>query len=375
MRRLLAFALFLVALPLISMGGATEAAQSPCTGVQGIDISNYQPGADLNQAAANGVQAVYVEEGDGSFISPTFSQQTTNARIAGLPWGAYWFAEPNSNPASAQLYALSFVLHGGASGILPPALDTEVSNGLSSQQVAAFDEAWIAAVNSLSHRPVVVYTGEYPWASYLSAYPLWVAAYPQSGIVNSACGLPLPALSPWVGWQYTGSGSVPGVGLTDRDVFEPAWFANFTGYQGGAIGPGAIGPAVLKLQQELHVPQTGVYDDATTQAVAKLQVLLGVPSDGTWGPVTEGALLRLLAHVPRPHGTLRAGQHGHGRIATLQTALNATGAHLKVTDWYGTPTVEAVAKFKGACHLGHNGRVFGAKARTCLNFVLTAKGK
>jgi len=60
-----------------------------------------------------------------------------------------------------------------------------------------------------------------------------------------------------------------------------------------ALQPGSTGIEVSKLQKALGIPQTGVYDDATTQAVKALQEKLGVDNSsgpGYYGPRTMAAL-------------------------------------------------------------------------------------
>lgn len=59
------------------------------------------------------------------------------------------------------------------------------------------------------------------------------------------------------------------------------------------LEPGMTGPQVSQLQAYLGVPQTGVYDDATTRAVLVLQERNGVENStgpGYWGPRTRAAL-------------------------------------------------------------------------------------
>ena len=383
--------------PVVTMGDVQEAdaAQTSCGyWLNGVDLSNYQPSVNFPVLAKN-VAFTYLEEGDGSWSSPVFSSQTAGSSAAGLPWGAYLFAEPSTNLSTATNDAFTFVAHGGASGVLPPVLDTETSNGLSASQVVAWDSVWINEVQNLTHRPVMIYTGAYPWAySTLNAYPLWIAAYPSGySPVQSACGLSQPSTfgwSSWLGWQFTSSASVAGVpGLVDKDVFDPTFFETYVGATiapGGVVyGPGSIGPAVTSISKildgaGLYSGTTSTYDTSLYTAVQAWQVKLGLTPDGSWGPSTATkttALLSLLAHTLHlPQPPLHAGNHGWD-VHRLQLALKALGYKVPTHGFYLASTVAAVAKFNNTCPGTHGwpGKAWHTHQNNCLAFYLGLKHK
>jgi hypothetical protein len=77
--------------------------------------------------------------------------------------------------------------------------------------------AWCEAVEAVTHRPCAVYTGNYVdsgriWRdlkvrhSYFGDRPMILAAY-----VTETRARTLTAGFPWHGWQYTSSGTVPGI--------------------------------------------------------------------------------------------------------------------------------------------------------------------
>ena len=402
----IACAAFFALMPLATLGdvATADAAQVSCGyWLNGVDVSNYQPLINWGQVS-HSVAAAYIEEGDGSWSSPTFASQKAGAAGAGLPWGAYFFAEPSTNVTTATNDAFTFVAHGGASGVLPPVLDTETSNGLSSAQVAAWDSVWIAEVQSLSHRPVMIYTGAYPWAySSLNAFPLWIAAYPAGYTpVQSACGLPLPSTfgwPSWEGWQFTSSATIPGIsGNVDKSVFEPSFFETFVGATvtpGGVVyGPGSIGPAVTVIQKMMtsaglyHGPMDGNYSNDLYVAVQTWQTHLGEVPDGFWGPATATATSSMLAylagivHLPTP--TVGAGQHGTN-VWKLQNALNVARAGSKKALWPKAPThgfylagtVAAVKAFDNICPgvKGWPGLHWVARDNACLRYVLAVEHK
>ena len=401
MRRFLSLAsvwlssvLILALAPILTSEAPSAAAvQSPCTSWLHIaDISNWNTGTDY-KALSTQVAGLYVEQGDGTWVSPVFASETAGAQAAGIPTGAYQFAEPSASPEQT---AVGFVWTGGAAGTLPPVLDLEVSGGLSDAAVVDWAIRWINTVENLSHRVPTVYTGAgYGWAydSRLRAYPLWIAAYPlgYQGVDN-VCSIALPATAAWSGfslWQYTSVGRPAGTTSdTDLSVVEPSWWSLYTGASGGAggviYGPGSIGPKVTQIQKIVGAPQTGTYDAATEAKVQTWQVALNVsPADGVWGPTTEQATNAFLALVaklskqtPIP-ASAKFGQHG-ANITTLRNALVA--AHFKIvkpkTDWYGKRVVPAVQALKHVCKLKpYNGRKFGPAAINCLTFLLRLEGK
>jgi GH25 family lysozyme M1 (1,4-beta-N-acetylmuramidase) len=105
-------------------------------------------------------------------------------------------------------------------------LDIEVTDGKTSSQVRSWIVSFINRIKTRTGRPGIIYTGFYFWrdsagnGSNLNC-PLWLAAY----VSNPANYVPA-AWSTWSFWQYTSSGTCPGVsGNVDRD----AWNGSLTG--------------------------------------------------------------------------------------------------------------------------------------------------
>jgi len=55
-------------------------------------------------------------------------------------------------------------------------------------------------------------------------------------------------------------------------------------YTNGTIGPGSSGQPVKDLQKQLGIPETGVWDKATSDKVIATQKEIGTNPDGKWGP-------------------------------------------------------------------------------------------
>lgn len=185
----------------------TPSAGSP---VDGIDVSDYQGSIDFSQVAASGVRFVFAAADDGTLSRLQYANYKKGAESAGLAFGAYQFFEPNQDPvAQAERFLADAAL---GSGNLLPVLDVEPSGELPAPSALKQDlSKWLQIVqDSLAVRPLI-YTGKSLWDPNVEAglaaagYPLWVASWTA----------PPPNLptewSNWAFWQYSASGSVPGI--------------------------------------------------------------------------------------------------------------------------------------------------------------------
>ena len=97
-------------------------------GLQGLDVSGYQPGIDWNAVKANGASFAYIKATESTtYQSPEFGNQYTGSYNVGIIRGAYHFATPDTSSGATQ--ADYFADHGGgwsADGLtLPGMLDIE----------------------------------------------------------------------------------------------------------------------------------------------------------------------------------------------------------------------------------------------------------
>jgi lysozyme len=109
-----------------------------------------------------------------------------------------------------------------APGDLPPALDVEVSGEQSPSAIEAVVQQWLDVVQRNLGRTPVIYTSASFWNTALGGTdafannPLWVAHYTSNPSPNIPSGF-----SDHVFWQYSKSGSVPGIaGDVDMDWFK-----------------------------------------------------------------------------------------------------------------------------------------------------------
>ena len=97
-------------------------------GIQGLDVSGYQPTVNWATQYSMGARFAYVKASEGlSYRSPTFASQYSGAQAAGLLRGAYHFALPSISTGAAQ--ADYFINSGGGwspdGKTMPPLLDIE----------------------------------------------------------------------------------------------------------------------------------------------------------------------------------------------------------------------------------------------------------
>jgi GH25 family lysozyme M1 (1,4-beta-N-acetylmuramidase) len=226
-----------------STGRATPAAAVPLAGLdvakfQHPVTSQYPNGTPINwpQVAAAGYRFAAVKGTEGDYyVNPWAVTDLAGAKAAGLDAAPYHFAIPNvsSGPQQAQ-YAVEHSGYAPGAQTLPLMLDIEYDPyassdgtnecyGLSPAQMTTWIAAFVAPARSLTGQYPIIYTTADWWdactrsSTAFGADPMWVAAYRPSHP-------PLPAgWTTWSYWQYTSSGTVPGVdspGRTDLDSFS-----------------------------------------------------------------------------------------------------------------------------------------------------------
>jgi lysozyme len=178
---------------------ATEQSYLP-----GIDVSHYQGAVDWPAVAASGVRFAFVKATDGvEDIDPRFAHNWASAKDAGILRGAYHFFRPCRDARRQAAHFLSVVAMDDMA--LPPALDVEVTDGLSPPALQAGIRTWLENVQAAVGCAPIVYTDPSFWrdnvAADFSAYHLWLACYAAHPEVPAAW----PA---WTFWQHTDAGSM-----------------------------------------------------------------------------------------------------------------------------------------------------------------------
>lgn len=187
--------------------------------LKGIDISNWQGYVDFAKVKQSGVQVVYIKATEGTYYTDKYLNSNYNgAKAQGLSIGFYHFFRPvnEANTLAQAQYFVNAVKDKTFDCRL--ALDIEVTGNLSRDYLSKLADMFMQEVKRLSGKETVLYTYTYfaksNLNSSLSKYPLWIAHYGvttpgDNGIWNT-----------WVGFQYSSTGSVPGVnGNCDMNVF------------------------------------------------------------------------------------------------------------------------------------------------------------
>ncbi|MFC7219028.1 GH25 family lysozyme [Streptomyces polyrhachis] len=201
-------------------------------GVQGIDVSHWQGAINWNSVRGSGIQFAWTKATEGtSYKDSRFSANYSGAYYAGVIRGAYHFARPNSSSGATQ--ANFFASNGGAWSrdnlTLPGVLDIEnnpsgaMCYGLSQTSMRSWILDFYNTYKARTTRDVVIYTSPSwwntctgGWSGMATRSPLWVAHWTSNHTPTKPTGF-----TAWTVWQYTSSGSVPGVaGNVDRDKFN-----------------------------------------------------------------------------------------------------------------------------------------------------------
>jgi lysozyme len=261
-----------------------EDAMTVCAGpnvVKGIDVSYYQGTIDWGAVSGAGWRFAITRINDGSFMDPKFDENWAGIKNAGMIRGAYQFFRPGNDAAEQAQVVIDKVGQLGP-GDLPVTIDVEATDGQSPTTIANKITTWMELVEAGTGKKPIIYTGKYFWqdnvqSGAFSDYPLWHAQYPNACLPPNdpppACGCANIAdqWATWTIWQYTSTGSIPGIGTNvDKNVFmgtedDLIAFANQGGY----------GATVVSVE----APSTVLAGEAFTAKIT-VQNSGGMPWDG-----------------------------------------------------------------------------------------------
>jgi MYXO-CTERM domain-containing protein len=188
--------------------------------VQGIDVSSWQGSISWSSVKSSGRAWAYARLSDGTgYVDPTFAKNWPAMKAAGVLRGAYQFFEPGQS-ATAQANLVVAKIGKLGAGDLPAMIDVEATGGQSASTISAAIGTWLSIVEKGTGKKPIIYTGKYFWQDHVAdttkyaGYQLWLAAY-VSGCPNTPS-----AWNDWKIWQYTSTGSIPGIsGNVDHDVW------------------------------------------------------------------------------------------------------------------------------------------------------------
>lgn len=223
---------------------ATTLSSAPAgagTRALGIDVSRFQKTIDWPSVAGAGIRFAFVQASRGSGADctvkpeqcgadPYFVANRLAAETVGIRVGAYHRAFASGGTvADARADAVAesdvFLAAVGAlqAGELVPVIDVETPfTGMTSTTLRAWVRLFVKRTTKRLGRKPMIYTNASSWAATgntrefaKAKYPLWIAEYGVSR--------PTVPAGNWAGrgysvWQYTSSGSVPGIsGHVDMD--------------------------------------------------------------------------------------------------------------------------------------------------------------
>jgi lysozyme len=232
----LALALALCATLIAAASPASAGTKAP-----GIDVSRFQGTIDWPTVAASGIRFAFVQAARGNGLDctvkpadcgadPFYAINYANAKAAGIRVGPYHRAfASGATLAEARADAISeadvYLATVGtiSPGDLLPVLDVESPfTGLTPKRLRTWVRVWLKRVRARLGVKPMIYTNATSWGATgdtrefaKARYPLWVAEW---GVSKPS----VPAGN-WAGrgfrvWQYTSSGTVPGIsGRVDLD--------------------------------------------------------------------------------------------------------------------------------------------------------------
>jgi lysozyme len=189
---------------------------------QGIDVSHHQGIIDWAKVKASGkVDFAFVKATEGiGYVDPQFKHNAAGVNAIGIPVGYYHYAHPETNKALDEARVFVEATKGQLSQ-LPYVLDLE------GNEAAAIDRAilslwaytFMKEVKRLTNSNVMLYTGAYfardQLNNILAEFPLWVAHY------GAAIPLSNTTWKDWTVFQYSSTGSVPGInGNVDMNEYH-----------------------------------------------------------------------------------------------------------------------------------------------------------
>lgn len=181
--------------------------------LKGIDVSEHQGAIDWSQVKASGAQFTMIRGGYGqNNVDKYFHANAKGATAAGIPIGMYWFSYAYNVDMARNEAKYAVALAKQYNVTWPIAFDLEydtvsyaakngvtITKSMATQMAKAFCEEIKAAGYNTMNYTNPDYLNRYFDQSQLP-YDVWLAQYASQ-----------PSISDMSIWQYSSSGSVPGI--------------------------------------------------------------------------------------------------------------------------------------------------------------------
>ena len=181
--------------------------------VRGIDVSSHNGMMNLDAAARDGVEFIWIKASEGAdFRAANFALNYQKAQHAGLKTGAYHFFRFNRGGVEQALNLLRVV--SGRRLELGIAVDVEEHGNprTDTDSVLQRLQTMTEYLNLRGYR-VTFYTNKDGYAKYLSEYfrgfPMWICSFTDDSVGDD-----------WAFWQYDHHAKVKGIqGDVDMNAF------------------------------------------------------------------------------------------------------------------------------------------------------------
>jgi len=199
---------------------------------KGIDISQFNGDIDWKKVVDSGIEAVIIRVGGrygssegGIYPDKRRDENLKNAIAAGLSVGVYFYSQAVTVDEGIEEAKFCLDAVKGYDIDLPIIIDYEwepgyrLANGGTSEQRTEVVKAFCKTCTSAGYR-AGIYASDYCFKDYLipdqiyGKYYIWIAHWTQAELPGIAY------FGPFDGWQYSSTGSVPGIyGNVDMDYF------------------------------------------------------------------------------------------------------------------------------------------------------------
>jgi GH25 family lysozyme M1 (1,4-beta-N-acetylmuramidase) len=197
---------------------------------EGIDVSHWQGAIDWAKVKAAGKTFAIAKATEGiNFKDDRYDRNKVAAMGQGIKFGAYHFARPENNAVTEADWFIDNA--GYEHGMIIPTLDLERTGGLGPTALTNWVKAWLQRVDQRLGVKPMIYMSPSFWRSNLND-SRWFADNGYAILWVAHWGVTSPSIPgsnwggrSWTFWQYTSSGTVPGIaGRVDLNRYR---FASF----------------------------------------------------------------------------------------------------------------------------------------------------
>lgn len=191
--------------------------------VEGIDVSKWQSTINWTSVRNAGKQFAFIKATEASsIVDPNWATNRTNATNAGVINGFYHRARPLTNSALAEAdHFANTILPHLKPGRMRPVLDLEEGHENGKTWLSAWAVDFLNRVEQQTGIRPLIYANTWYASTYftttLNQWDIWIANWLRDPADNPPTGV----FADWSFWQYTDSGSVPGITTAvDLNVFN-----------------------------------------------------------------------------------------------------------------------------------------------------------